>query len=637
KSTQECVCFFDADDILIITTSKDENSWKNRTDMVWHGGNNKSLVRKYGCDFKGTSSGFDLEDWLQFSPETINTATEGENIRIGIHNSGITTYANGNWNNGSPNLNTNAVIDDNYHTNNSGSFKTCNLTISPDGILNIGAGDYVTVRKDLAVEGALEILNEGSFVMLEEGGEISNTGSINVHKTTSELKPYDYTYWSSPVKNAILEEVFHESPQNSFYFFNTSEYNDNDKDEVDDESPDAWQKASGNMVPGKGYTAMAPVTDPFINTQSVIFSGELNSGLIEIPVDLSEKDTVQENNWNFIGNPYPSAIDADLFLNDSVNKEILGGCIYLWTHTTASNGGQYTSDDYAMYNTGTGGICANSNSRTPDEHIASCQGFFVEAVKKANIRFTNTMRTESGNNTFFKADNVKILAENNKIWLDLYNDEGAFSQILIGFIKGAGKEIEREYDALRMGANKYLSFYSILQKKRLAILGTSPFTGNEVIPLGITSKIEEKTILKIRIGNIKGNIINQKIFLVDRFLKKNHLLNDSPYEFELNTKGTFNNRFELSFNEVTFENDEITNGNNIILRNNTHFYEVENLGQKKIHSLKIYDMLGRNILNRQTGKMKDRIDKEIFKSTGVYMLVIKIENDRFYTKKLLIY
>jgi len=605
--------------------------------MVWHGGDNRSLERKYGCNFKGASSGFDLEDWLEYSPETINNADKGDPKRIGIHHSGITSFTDGIWSNGIPDLNTNAVINGDYHTNISGSFKSCNLTISTDATLNIDAGDYVSVRKNIAVKGALEILNEGSLLMLEENGKLTNTGNINVYKTTTELKPYDYTYWSSPVKDAVLEDVFHESPQNSFFTFNTSEFNDNDKDELDDEIPEAWQQANGTMIPGKGYTAMAPVTDPFINKQSVIFPGDLNTGLIEVPVDLSEKDTVKENNWNFIGNPYPSAIDAKLFLNDSVNKEILGGCIYLWTHTTAMEGGQYTSDDYAMYNTGTGGICATSNSRTPNEYIASCQGFFVEAVKKGNIRFTNAMRTEGGNNTFFKEDNIKTLSQNNKIWLDLYNDEGAFSQILIGFIEGAGEEIERNYDAIRLDGNKYLSFYSIQKNKKLAILGTSPFTGKEIIPLGISSKIDKKTNLKIRIGNTSGNIKDQKIYLVDHLLQQNHLLNESPYEFELNNKGDFNTRFELRFTKFEFQNEEISTAGNIILRNHSDYYEVENTGNKKIHSLKIYDMLGRNILNRKTMKRKDRIEKDLFKSTGVFMLVIKIENDRFYTKKLLIY
>ena len=637
-SIKSNVCFFDADDLLIITTSKDENSWKNKTDMIRQGGNNISLVRKYGCNFKGASSGFDPDDWEVHTPEEINSAAEEDNLRIGIHSSGITTYSNGNWDNGIPDINTNTVISDEYHTNTAGSFRSCNLTISFTGKLNIEAGDHVTIKRDLAVEGALEILNEGSLVMLEDDGEITNSGSINVHKTTTELKLYDYTYWSSPVKNAVLEEVFRESPQNSFFIFNTAEFNDNNKDETDDESPDAWQEANGNMIPGKGYTAMAPVTDPFINRQSVIFTGNLNSGDIEIPVDLSEKDTVKNNNWNFIGNPYPSAIDTELFLNDPVNKDILGGCIYLWTHTTGMEGGKYTSDDYAMYNIGTGGICTNPDSRIPDQYIASCQGFFVEAVKKGKIRFTNLMRTETGNNTFYKDDHLKTLAKNNRVWLNLTNDEGAFSQILIGFIQGAGEEIERSYDAIRLDGNKYLSFYGIQQNKKLAILGTAPFTGEETIPLGITSKIKEKTRLKISIGKIAGDALSdQKIYLIDHLLNKSHPLNESSYEFELENPGSINNRFELSFKESVFKDPDIITDSEIILRNHTDYYEVETLGSNKIRSLKIYDMLGRNILDQKTIKMKGRISKEIFTSIGVFILVINIENDRFYTRKLLIY
>ena len=106
------------------------------------------------------------------------------------------------------------------------------------------------------------------------------------------------------------------------------------------------------------------------------------------------------------------------------------------------------------------------------------------------------MRTETGNNTFYKDDHLKTLAKNNRVWLNLTNDEGAFSQILIGFIQGAGEEIERSYDAIRLDGNKYLSFYGIQQNKKLAILGTAPFTGEETILLGITPKIKEKTRLR---------------------------------------------------------------------------------------------------------------------------------------------
>ncbi len=636
-SIKSNVCFFDADDILILTTSKDENSWRNKKDMIWHGGDHKSLIRKYGCDYKGASSGFAIDDWVVYETGEIDSATADTNIRIGIHHSGNTTFRNGNWDNGIPDKNTIAVIEDLYQTSGQGSFSTCKLNITSTGKLNIDPGDYISIKKELLVEGILEVFHEGSLLTTENDAQITNSGMINIHKTTTELKKYDYTYWSSPVKDALLEEVFYASPLNSFFTFNTTEFNDNNQDELDDNAPAAWQPVTGNMTPGKGYTAMAPDTDPFITTQSIIFSGTPNSGTIEVPVELSEKDTVKSNNWNLIGNPYPSAIDADLFLNDTVNKEILGGCIYLWTHATSMESGKYTSDDYAVYNSGTGGISASTSNREPGKYIASCQGFFVQSLQRGNIRFTNSMRTNSGNNNFFKEQKNKTDSKKDRIWLNLYNDEGAFSQILIGFIDGASTKIERNYDAIRFDGNKYLSFYTITENHKLAITGTSPFTGEEIIPLGISSKFKEETTLKIDIEKLSGILKSKDIYLTDKLLHQTHLLNESAYEFKVNGSGIFNNRFELSFKKPGDNYNELYSGRMILLKNFYDHYEVETHGRNPIRSLKVYDMQGRTIFNRKSMRMKDRISKEIFKSNGVFLLVIKIENDRFYTRKLLLY
>jgi hypothetical protein len=67
-----------------------------------------------------------------------------------------------------------------------------------------------------------------------------------------------------------------------------------------------------------------------------------------------------------MGNPYPSALDADKFLD--ANASLIEGTIYFWTHNTSlrlasslaagtagSGSYAYTSDDYAAYNR-TGGV-----------------------------------------------------------------------------------------------------------------------------------------------------------------------------------------------------------------------------------------------------------------------------------------
>ncbi len=636
------ICNFNGNDIIIIATSDDENCWTNKVDIIgnhYNWGENISYVRKHGCNNALPSTGFNLDDWVEYEISEVNSATTGYNYRIGEHYVGSVIFENGSWKNGKPEVFRNAEINDHYNTQINGEFEACNLIINSGITLEINADNFISITNDLTVYGIINVLHEGSLIMVNNNGLIKNNGTINVHRTTTTLKRFDYTYWSSPVKNALLENVFATSPQNSFYKFNTSEFVDNNKDENDDDEPPAWQKTNGIMSPGIGYTAMAPDTDPFIDHQSVIFSGDINNGIIKAPILLSEKDSISSNDWNLIGNPYPSAIDANLFLTDSINKNTIGGTLYFWTHNTAKDGGKYTSDDYASYVIGTGGIKANSEGEIPTSKIASCQGFFVEALKDGEIRYSNGMRLKTQNNNFFKLNNTKdklSQKDDDKIWLNLYNNEGVFSQVLIGFIDGANENIERNYDALRLSGNNFISFYSIVQGKKLAIQGTNPFSGNENINLGFTSKIEEPVKLKIAIDKIEGNITTKEIYLYDKLLNISHDLKNKPYEFDISLKGSFDDRFILQFNNINLNDDKvIIDSNQLIIKNSYELFEVTTSNQKIIHSIKVYDLLGRSILNKFSKRSTEIIPKNIFPKKGLYVLVVKLENDLFLTKKLI--
>ncbi|MEN8125309.1 MAG: choice-of-anchor D domain-containing protein [Bacteroidota bacterium] len=636
------ICNFNGNDIIIISTDNDENCWTNKVDIIGNSnywGENISFVRKYGCENSVPSTGFNFDDWFEYEISEINSATTGYNLRIGEHFVGNTNFENEIWDNGLPDTHRNIEINDNYDTQIKGSFEACNLIINSGISLGINTNDFIGIANNLTVNGTLEVHHEGSLVMVDNSGSVNNNGIINIHKTTTSLKRFDYTYWSSPIKNAILENVFAASSQNSFYQFITSEFNDNNKDENDDDEPAAWQKTSGLMTLGKGYTAMAPDTEPFVDHQSVTFSGEVNNGIINFPIQLSSKDSIDTNDWNLLGNPYPSAIDANLFLNDTVNKTIIGGTIYFWTHNTAQEDGKYTSDDYASFVVGTGGIRANSSGQMPTSNIASCQGFFVEALKEGEIHYTNQMRVKTQNNNFFKSNYFKDNSskQNDKIWLNLFNDEGAFSQILIGFIKGANKSIEREYDAIRLNGNNYISFYSIVQDKKLAILGTNPFTGNEDINLGFTSNIEEPIKLKIAIDKIEGDINSKEIFIYDKLLNITHDLKITPYEFDISLKGSFDDRFILKLNNGIINDDEIfINSDQLIIKNTSELFEITTSNQKIIHSIKVYDMLGRSIIDKYSKKSTEKISKRELPKPGVYIILAKIENDVYLTKKLIL-
>ncbi|MCF6296939.1 MAG: T9SS type A sorting domain-containing protein, partial [Flavobacteriaceae bacterium] len=504
---------------------------------------------------------------------------------------------------------------------------------------NIEASYFISITSDLIVNGVLNIQHEGSLMTINNNGIVVNNGEIKIHKTTTSIKQYDYTYWSSPVKNSVIETVFATSPQNSFFYFETQNYLDANNDDIDDNN-NAWQPAQGNMELGKGYTAMAPNTDPFIDKQSVIFTGEVNNGEIELPVFLSEDNANEDDDWNLIGNPYPSAINAQLFLNNPNNSSMLGGSIYFWTHNTAaisnSEETEYSSNDYAIYNVGTGGIMANSKGVIPTGFIASCQGFFVEAKQQGNILFNNEMRMKTSNDNFFKSDRNKNNEEQDKIWLNLYNNKGAFSQILIGFIDGATPLYESNFDGLRIGDGSFVSFYSISENKQLAIQGTQSFSGDEIISLGFSSKIEKEVALKIGIDHLEGDLKNKDIYLYDYLLQKSHNLKLEDYEFDLESKGVFKDRFSLKFNNTNLDVEGTHNKDeNLLIKNSEEYLIIKTNKNSVISSVKIYDMLGRNILQAQVNQPEVSFKSSVFKTSGIYIIYVKLENSNIIIKKII--
>ena len=638
---KSAVCGFTGDDILIISTSGETSCWADRTDVVgrtgdW--GSNLSLVRKYGCSAATPNTGFNENDWIVYSIDEIDLASTGSNQQLGLHNSGSTTWNQGNWSNGIPDINRQAIIADNYTTSMHGNIKACSLYLLDKASLIVNANKNVQIKKDLLVDGILEVENEGSLLMIEDSGSIENKGIIRIHKTTTALNPLDYTYWSSPVKNARLETVFEQSPQDSFFILSTVDYEDLNNDNIDDNN-DAWVGVSGEMEVGRGYTSMAPNTIPFLKYQNVIFEGEVNSGAIQVPILKQSQTETEQRAWNFIGNPYPSAINAEALLNHPMNKELLHGTFYFWTHATeaATDGSlddqYYTSSDYAMYTAGIGGVKAHGEGQEPTKFISSCQGFFVEAQKEGLLYINNAMRTANDSATFFKPiRNEKKHA--NKIWINLTDNKGAFSQILIGFIIEATKGYDKKFDGIRLLNDQSLHFYSMTAQHRLGIQGLPPFQSDETIQLGLISNIPESVKLQISIDHMAGTISDSSVFLTDKLLGRMHDLNLGPYDFESNEPGPVDNRFELHFSdpEEATSKSELTkikwNLMNNVLAVNTNKMDT-------IISLELFDLNGRKLRDINSNKTLVEVNSHGLPRRAIYILKIQLSDFRKLIAKIL--
>ena len=565
----------------------------------------------------------------------------------GVDNCLSTTTWNGTaWSNGTPSINRNVILNGNFTTSaTTPSFEACTLTINPNRTLTVSAGNYIKVQNDLTVSNnaVLDIQHEGSLVMVNDLGVVTNNGTMNVRKTTPTYVEYDYTYWSPPVQNATIATVFAANPQNRIYYFNTANFNDADNDSFDDEQND-WYIASGVMSPGIGLAAMGQgaYTTPINNipyptyTQSVVFSGPVNNGVYAINVAQDNSSTDTFINQNLLGNPYPSAIDPALFIQR--NSAALEGTLYFWTHRTFISNSQpgpnaynFSNDDYNSYNL-SGMVASGAGQATPTNFmIASGQGFFANVFDpNVDVVFDNSMRVNTGNDNFYRTEESIV---RDRIWLNLTNDTNVFRQTLIAFFDNTTDGYDRFYDAPQYENGNNYSFYSLIDSEEYAIQARETFNEVQEVHLGFENT--QSGNLTISIGNFEGlfNDRNTNVYLEDLELGLLHDLKASDYTFYAQELGHINNRFVLRFNDATLSvSEQPTTNDYLILYEDFDTVNLHSSKNKVITSVIVYDVLGRLLMDLKTQESRLQFDSNRFTS-GLLIFKVQLENEDIIIKK----
>ncbi|MFV0573044.1 MAG: choice-of-anchor D domain-containing protein [Xanthomarina gelatinilytica] len=556
-----------------------------------------------------------------------------------------------------------AVIDGTYDTGLHGDIDACQLIINSgvNRTLNITNSHYVRVVNNVVNNGVITVQTHGAFVQEGVGanaGTFTNNGSASVIKYTDILNDwYEYTYWSSPVVNQLINAATPDTPNSRRFYFETANYLDehtvgttnNVPDDIDDDGND-WQNASGDIMElGRGYATTSSPLGSFPGVDQAIFEGTFFTGDLLKPIITNGFSG--DNDWNLVGNPYASAIA----FNDlhTENSAIIDGAAYLWSQALPpliTNPGNevlnFNQADYAIITTGSGNI-AGGSTVIPTSFIPSGQGFFVKALNSGgDLRFTNAMRRadNTSNNQFFRLDNSNQNTSNNqtnRLWVNLTSDNGVFNQILIAYVDGATNGYDGwSYDAPRNLSSGLASvIYTSIEEVdniRYAIQGkhSNSLNLDEVIPLGFYTSINEATLYSLSIEQFEGEFFsNNNVFVKDNLLNIIHNLNNAPYTFTSGV-GEFNERFEIVFRDSFLSvNEEEISANNLTiieLQNGEVRFTVP--PQHKIQSVEIIDLLGKTVYNLKGNSSTETYNLSNL-SQATYVARVTLANGQVLTKK----
>ena len=563
----------------------------------------------------------------------------------------------------------NVILDNDFNTATSNNLiASGNLEVKPNKIVSINSNDYVIANKKLTNTGSISIFNNGQFIQVDEtdlnDGDYTGT-NFQVYRT-AQVKNLDYVYWSAPTENFAITSL----PTNNRYEWNTLNSNPNG-------TLGNWNNPStATMTKGRGYIARASNGAATPTALTATFIGKPYNGQFTYPIyrgnytgpdydaDLTNATnlftTAFDDNWNLVGNPYPSAIDAMEFINmnAATNNVKMVGAIWVWKHGIDPTSNispfyqnftyNYSTSDYIKFNA----MGSSEPTLFTGGKIASGQGFMINMSDELSagvpnpsgnmITFNNNMRTDASlgfyNNTdFFKSSNafVQQPEERHRMWLDIFNNtSGQLDRTLLGYATNATLGKDNLYDCFTRPTAE-IGFYSLIENKPYAIQGRPlPFDNQDLVPMGI--KIIQSGSHTIAINAVDGLFAqNQDIFLEDKLLNVIHDLKQAPYVFNSEV-GTFNDRFVIRYTNAALS----TNTNNLInsivvVATNNSQVTIKSINDKMI-SVVIYDLLGREIVKKDNVNLNEIIFSNITAKNQALIVKIKLENDTIVTRKIIL-
>jgi len=497
-----------------------------------------------------------------------------------------------------------AIISSDY--NQSADINACSLTVNSGLIVFIPSGTNVTLNAPINVISGSTFILSNNANLIQTNNKSVNDGEILVIRDSSPLFRLDYTMWSSPVTGTQTLGSFSPSTLSTrFYEYNTT-------DDLYNAVP-----SSSPFSLAKGYLIRMPDNSVAFGGTAAIWSGNFtgtpNNG------DITYAMSTALNGYNAVGNPYPSTLNIDNFINGNTSN--ISGPLYFWRKTNDAT-------NLTSYSTCTTAGCTLVNSHTYPytDFISVGQGFIVKATS-STLNFTNSMRVANNQNQFFKTKKI----EKNRIWLNLSNNTAPINQLLVAYMSGATQGIDPTIDGAYFNDSQ-TALNTLIGSEEFAVQGRSlPFDGTDIVPLAF--KTEEAGNFTIAIDHVDGLFSStQDIILVDASSGTETDLKAGAYTFTA-AAGIDNTRFSLKYQKTLKVDDQEFNENSITVYKNKGTLMV-NSGAVTMSNIRVFDIQGRLIVEQKNVKATTATINNLKIANQVLILKVTSQDNTVVSKKV---
>ncbi|TXD81346.1 T9SS type A sorting domain-containing protein [Subsaximicrobium wynnwilliamsii] len=563
-------------------------------------------LRWRGNDVSGTGARdeFAIDDiQLNFQPVTLTTYTYDNSIWTpddpsgSINPSNIIIVQNGNANisadtnadsvniaaGASLTVNSNATLNATQTTLESSSTLFSSLILEQDGA-DIGA-----ILGGISYERYTNVV--GSGAVGTGGNDLLSLPLMSPGQTFA-----DFITFGDPQSNASV------LPDNGiFYAFGP--YNNAAQTYVN-----FGMTAATPLERGKGYRAASKD----VSNNRLTFSGTIETGSVSRTINTP----IGGNQWNLIGNPYPSYVTstgANSFLN-AANIAALdpsAAAIYGYNNNNGPSIG--TIGNFTIIN---GASNASVN-------IAPGQGFFVAnntAAGTNSITFDYDMATTTGTDDFILGRDA---TESYNLRLKASSGATDFATEIY-FNSNSGLGLDPGYDAALMSAfaSNFMIYSHLVENnegRNMAIQSLGTAAVNEVIiPLGLKASQGQQVTIGMELSSLPADV---QVYLEDNLNNTFTLLNTGDYTFTADSAIDGTGRFFLRTSNSTLSTTAVdVAGLQMYTNNDTLF--VKGLLNANT-AVNLYDLQGRLVLNTQLDKGSNSNQVDVSNmTTGVYIVTL---------------